>query len=423
LKLSAREGISRSEADANGLSRHRVRSIGGHLLLTLALLAACQEIALRLVFPLPEVLNFDRLAYSPQRVQSTAPSATLGHVSFVWSSEPDGVEFVHRLNLYGFRDHTWSLRPEPGVTRVAFVGDSFVEGFMAPGDSTIPRGFEAAANGDGIALETINLGIGGTSLPTYARLIRDATPLFRPAWVFVVVYANDLGTKPLDFAGFEEALVPLYSRPWRPRLLYVLDRLREHGTVPRRWTESPYPFIPPVPDPRNRFSRKGIAARSAKFVKPEIADAMRRGKFNPALASLAEVLDRQLRRKRDATPELRWADDYTDRHGARLAVVYIPAKHQVSDRYLPYLAEYSPRHKVHSFRGRIYQRQAAQLSATCRELDLPFLDLSPMLSRLEGEGQEMYWDYDGHMRPEGYLRVGEEIFHWWRQLHGEPGDI
>ena len=81
------------------------------------------EILTRAVFPLPEVLNFDRLKYAPSTLR-VEEYASLGHRSFVWASEPDATESVHRLNLYGFRDRTWALEKPPDTTRIAFVGSS-----------------------------------------------------------------------------------------------------------------------------------------------------------------------------------------------------------------------------------------------------------------------------------------------------------
>ena len=106
-----------------------------------------QELVLRAVFPLPEVLNFDRASYSHiGSVRDPSAPATLGHASVRWVSEPDGFDFVHALNLYGFRDREWRLRKPDGATRVAFFGDSFVEGFSAPAEATLPAAFAALAD-------------------------------------------------------------------------------------------------------------------------------------------------------------------------------------------------------------------------------------------------------------------------------------
>ena len=115
-------------------------------LLTAAFFLVLLEIAVRTVFPLPEALGFDRTRYSHMGFTPGAQTpSSLGHASFTWASDPDGFAFEHALNLYGFRDREWTLEAPAGATRVAFVGDSFVEGFSAPAEDTIPATFATLA--------------------------------------------------------------------------------------------------------------------------------------------------------------------------------------------------------------------------------------------------------------------------------------
>jgi len=46
-------------------------------------------------------------------------------------------------------------------------------------------------------------------------------------------------------------------------------------------------------------------------------------------------------------------------------------------------------------------------------LDIPFLDLTPILREEEDAGARMYWEYDIHMRPTGYITAGNAIYDWW----------
>ena len=106
---------------------------------------AVQELAFRLTFSLPEVLNFNRITYSalagPESVEDQQP---LSNAAYTWASDPDGAEFVHHLNIYGFRDDDWKLAKEEYSDRLLFVGDSFVEGFMSEDNETIPTVFQSA---------------------------------------------------------------------------------------------------------------------------------------------------------------------------------------------------------------------------------------------------------------------------------------
>ncbi len=382
------------------------------LLLALLLLGVLQEVALRLVFPLPEVTGFGRHAYSP--LDTAGAGTSLGHASFRWSSEPDGFSYVHRLNLYGFRDGEWRLAPEPGRTRVAFVGDSFVEGFSTDVRTTLPARFAARAAEAGLRVEALNLGVGGADLRAYARLLRDALPLFAPDDVVLVLYANDLVPTTLDADALGEPLATRRTSPWTPRLLPLLGALRSGERVARRWHEAPFDFLPAVPDPRNRFAREREAAALDAYVAPAIALAMRQGRFNPALATWFPWARKALARPVDLTPALRTLRQLVARADARLFLVYLPTKSQVSDRYIPYQQAYSPPGSAVSLVGDDFQTHARWLASSSRALGIPFLDLTTDLRALEASGRELFWRYDDHLRPEGYRTVADLVFEWWR---------
>lgn len=384
------------------------------IILALVIFAVAQEVATRAVFPLPEVTGFDRLAYSlvyPDGVP--APRIDLGHASFSWASEPDGFEFVHRLNLYGFRDRDWRLRARDGVARVAFVGDSMVEGFSAEAEDAIPQRFERLAAERGLAVEALNLGVGGGWIPSYTQLIRDAAPLLRPQAVILVLYANDLEFPEFRPEWLDDPIVPEKTHPARPRLAYVLDRLRAGRRVPRRWVSAPFPYLAATPDPRNELSHPATARLVESGATPEMVDAMRRGRLNTGLAGFFPWAARLLAQPVSVEPFLRATDAYLDALGIRLFLVYMPLKTQVSDRYQPFLVQLSKLGSVQSTLGDAYQAQARALDRNCRDLGIPFLDLTPGLARLEASGPPLFWDYDEHMRSRGYRAAAGWILDWW----------
>src|ERR1700693_4148563 len=84
----------------------RVRGAAWGLFAVLAF--ALAELGARLIFPLPEISNFNRGAYAPLAIYGpTSERTRLAHASFSWESAPDNAYFVHHLNLYGFRDRDW----------------------------------------------------------------------------------------------------------------------------------------------------------------------------------------------------------------------------------------------------------------------------------------------------------------------------
>ncbi|MGC8908675.1 MAG: SGNH/GDSL hydrolase family protein [Desulfomonilaceae bacterium] len=238
---------------------------------------AVVEIISRIIFPVAEVCNFNRILYSPlcgsfQRNHGGIEKYWLANTSFIWNSFPDKASFVHHLNLYGFRDKDWLVRK--ASQRIMFVGDSFVEGFMSSDDATIPAGFAAESEKHGYNFEVMNMGIGGAGPLEYVKLIRDAVPIFHPDHLIVVFYANDFPAPPISPRLIEERLSPCYRNAWIPRLALVSGRLLNGLPVPLRWRHGRFKFIPSIPDPANPLSNR---LDSMNGVRPEILRAMERG--------------------------------------------------------------------------------------------------------------------------------------------------
>jgi hypothetical protein len=373
-----------------------------------------QEVALRLVFPVPEVLGFDRSDYSPGLVNtSSAQHRSLANARFRWSSEPDGVESTVELNLYGFRDRDWPVRPRASGPRIAILGDSMVEGFMADAGETIPATFrKLLMDGEG-AGDVLNLGVGAAGLEEYFLLARDAVPLFRPNHAILVLYQNDFSPTVFDPRWLEGALEPERPRPWLPRLHHVVSQLTEGVPVATRWGGRPFAFVGAVPDPRNPWSDEAKASRMAEYVRTDIAVAMSSGRFNPHVVNRFNGTKRRLERAVDLTPHLSALENYLGGYSCDLWVAYLPSSLQVSDAYLAAAAEIS-KPPIHSLLAADYQRHALELGETCRALGIPCLDLTPTLRQAESRGERLYWEYDGHMRPRGYATVGRAIFDWWK---------
>jgi len=85
-----------------------------------------REIILRIIFPVPEVINFNRINYSSIiHIPEQDDPCYLSNTAFSWTSEPDRVESIVNLNLYGFRDKTWTTNRKAACPRVMFIGAAF----------------------------------------------------------------------------------------------------------------------------------------------------------------------------------------------------------------------------------------------------------------------------------------------------------
>jgi lysophospholipase L1-like esterase len=294
--------------------------------------------------------------------------------------------------------------------RIVFVGDSFVEGFMAGQDETIPAVFARRARAGGQVVEVMNLGIGATGLSDYLKLIQDAVPALSPDEVVLVFYANDFaGEPPFTPERIRPPFEPRYRPAWLPRIAQVARRLVAGEPVALRWHGEAKPFLAAVPDPSNPWTERG--AELAPKVDPDIADAMRRGTFNPYAVDELDEYAFQFRKVVDVTAHLTFLRDFLAARGVRLRLAYLPYPAQVSDYYIAFKHRFGGR-AVTSMGGAEFQVQAAHLAEVATRLDVPFLDLTPQIRAREAAGEHLYWDYDHHFRPAGYAFVAETLYAW-----------
>lgn len=375
-----------------------------------------QEAALRAVFPVPDVLGFNRLNYAGKLADHVKlPSRTLAHMTLWWWSEPDGASFTSALNLHGFRDRSWTLEKPDARRRIAFVGDSFVEGLGAADGETLVDQFARSADEQGLGIEVLNWGAGGFGLGNYARLIADAVPLFMPDDLMLVLYMNDTYEIPAGDDLMRGTIAPRSPDFWRPRLLHVLESLRLKRNVIRRW-QQPAGDDPKPMNVQPRFDADPKLLRNVeRFVEPALAEAMKAGRLNPAATNLLNRSERVLPLRVEVTDYLRALKAWLDERQVRLWVSYIPSLNQVSDAYLPAQRQISAAIRSPSLTADRFQQNARDIGRACRRLGLPYLDLTPELRSAEAEGQRLYWPYDGHMSAAGYRRVGEALVAWWQR--------
>ncbi|HVF70002.1 MAG TPA: SGNH/GDSL hydrolase family protein [Chthoniobacterales bacterium] len=380
-----------------------------------ALLFAGQETLFRGIFPLPEIRNFNRVNYSAFTARGQTATSFAGarrpamNATVRWNSRPDGASYDIHLNLYGFRDRDWQLPPTTGRERVMFVGDSLVEGFMATDGETIPAGYARAAAQRRKPVEAMNFGVGGAGIDNYLRLMRDAVPLFRPHRIVVVIYANDLPYSLPNPVPVAIPLAPITEPSFRPRLLAVLGRVVQRQVVPRRWYARAALFVPVVPDPLNPWTDP---PQEFAKIDPAIAEAMRRGDFNPFVVNLLNHARMALRQPVEPRPALKVMQEIAASAQAELHLVYLPLSTQVSDYYVRFQQKYAYDSSTESLMGDEYQLHSGSLATACGELGIPFLDLTPLLRKAETGGEHLYWNFDEHLRGASYLRVGATIEAW-----------
>lgn len=382
-------------------------------LLSLALL----EAICRVVFPLPEIENLNRIEFTPtalfggtQQGNRESPPP-LRNVRLQWISDPDGFVFTHTLNLYGFRTPDFRIAKAPGTTRVAIVGDSFAEGFGADDDHTIARVFERAA-GDGV--EVINLGVAATGLPEYLELANVAQSLLGADLVVIVTFQNDFPPPFFDDEKKLEPRSPVWTNPWQSRFLRVWREKAAGLPVASIVYGEPRPFFLPVPDPSNPL----VFNPNPAGIPQPIRRAMEQGRFNPFANGVPRGVENTVPVDLGSRPATRsYLEAYRDlaeRYGSKLLLAFLPLHVTVSDYYYPFWNQLGEPFREPTLTGPKYRRHAPYLAKVAGELGVAFLDLTAPIEAHERRGEHLFHGYDEHMTNRGYTVVGQELLEFAR---------
>lgn len=146
--------------------------------------------------------------------------------TFFWNGRnPYCIEFGVQVttNRLGFRDREWSVAKPPGRTRIAVLGDSFVEAIQVPIEETAPRQLERLLN-ERLApasIEALNFGVSnfgvGQYLMTYDHYVRQ----FQPD--FVVAFASYLNFTRTTQRELSSRLQEFYALSVRPTYRIAAD--------------------------------------------------------------------------------------------------------------------------------------------------------------------------------------------------------
>lgn len=368
------------------------------------------EISLRICFPIPELSNFNRINYQILDREDDY-SGYLRNIQMTWRSVLDtNYAFVHDLNRYGYRDpKEWKQEKKAGVKRIFFLGDSFVEGMMSTANSTIPMGYESEAKLESKEIEWFNCGMMGVGFNEYIKFLKDAVPIFLPDEVYLVMYSND--------APFQreylptERLNPSEYSFWEPRIFVLIKSIKQGDPIPFQFYPESRPFYKPVPDPGNPWTRNEQELK--KEVVPKIAEAMKKGDFNYFRTNWILEEQKFLKSQIDITDKLVFLKKFLDQYGVNLQLFYVPSRSQVTNFYYQFerqaclnkCPDYIDLTTVE------YQQHAKTIAQDCKNLGIPFYDLTSLIRKEEESGNHLYWNYDDHMRGKGYLLLGKQIYH------------
>ncbi len=416
---TARPQAPRSPVSATSSSGRRVVAVVRNLaLLAAGLLAglALLEVGLRLATPNPN-----------KQVNATAEPrfgwANVPGFRGYWSAWPEYGDVPVRINGRGLRDDREIPYAKPaGTFRIFLVGDSFIEEKQVPREETFPYLLEKMLNADRspVRFEVLNAGVSGFATDQEVLLYELEGTRYEADLVLVGFFGNDdvtdsygettRGTpapKPyfqasrgaLDLTDFP---VKIEARAGEQLTFWVrLRRFLQHNSRVYFLARTAMPRL--APGLYNGVMTTGLVA-------PLEADSdgweIPPHYFIHALPAPAEI-ERALAIEQALFLRLKAG---AARHGARVAVVSMPAHYQVNDgRWQRTLLKYP------AMKGLRWDlaRPDSVLQPYLEAHGILYLYLAPELRRQWlAKGRPLYGRVDTHMNAEGYLLVAQLTHDW-----------
>jgi lysophospholipase L1-like esterase len=282
-----------------------------------------------------------------------------------WRLRPLAVDFTVdkpvRVNAAGFRDREFATTREPGVARVACVGDSYTYGWGVELEESYPKQLERRLSSKSTA-EVLNFGVFGYNADQVLETLRSQVAPYAPDLVLYGFYWDDLlpvRAELMRRETFESRLesegqgASLFRRTLRHSraLFFAVDRARAIEA-----SMSP---------PRTRFFQCYRAILAGE-------DDTIRDLWDGEARAICDMRDECTRR------------------GSRFAVVLWPLEAQV-------LSDQQACH---------FQDRAQRI---CDAAGVPLISMLEPLRSIAREGKAPYLPFEKHPTPEGYRRCSEKI--------------
>ena len=271
-----------------------------------------------------------------------------------------------QTNALGYRNP--ELDAEKNRFRILFLGDSITFGDYVQEEETFVRLVENQAALHGQNWETINAGVGGISLKNEISILYETGLLTRPDVVVVGFYLNDFQESPGVYIRSMPSLLQ------RSRLLFHAARLVQLYTAvensENERTDTRYETAD-VESWQQEFenelaTRNGRSKEEIHFMQ-EVLESFGDwgGAWSPHMWQLTRPLFTELKR-------------LSGEHGFELLVVAFPVRQQVEAEGL-------------------YDYPQARLAELATDLNIPLLDLLPLLrEERQRSAEPIYYDHCHH---------------------------
>lgn len=329
------------------------------------------------------------------------------------SSQEGEYNAMAHVNSLGYRGAEFSREKEPGKIRIFAVGDSFTFGVGAEDNETIPYLLESQLKGQKKSVEVINAGVGHTSPITHYVNLRDIHLQYHPDMVLLLLDLTDLQDdwhsgrhavydKNGEITGFNLTMIDGRRSWWLLSTYYSAFCKYFHNRLVRMiW----------------KINDMGLK---------EYARAVKEGKKAKALiANSHDLKSDKVIMEYDLLVFARGRDrkDVIDKHFRRTAKYLLKIKDMLDQRHIPMVLVMYPygiqvggeqwgKGRVHwGFEeGKTYDNTYAFeiVEQFARENKIPFINTFQDFRRAD-PNKKYFFDYDGHLTPEGNKIVADVI--------------
>lgn len=348
-------------------------------------------------------------------------------------------EYSFNTNDEGLRYRTLPLANMTGEFRVFVVGDSFTEGVGVNDGERFTDLLERDFLLLGAPVLFINGGLSGTGPLEYGRMYLHVGRKYQPDALLIAVFANDVtntfaylkkerlyGNMSLDEEVIDnnELLEQLF-----PHLLTLLFMATERNVFSAG--HAPVNFQKDLEDEarERKIPQARIDAMTESIPAALVAD-VNRGVFgrsilgnavtNPTYWADSLDIDTAIADRKWHSVKILMTETVNQARsdGLRVAVLYIPTRYQyVPDSH----NETNPQIKVgmeirHHWLTGTSELQN-RLASWVDEMQLPFLDLTPMLREASHDELNVVYAVDGHWNPLGHRLAADAIADWLTSEH------
>lgn len=279
----------------------------------------------------------------------------------------------YRINSSGLRGSEIAVKKHPGTYRIVAIGDSFTFGMAVDQQETFPERLGAFLKRANLNCEVINCGVIGHNMWQHCETLKRKALAFSPDLVILALFFDDISgyapphKKPGEwqkFSPFRKKKLPsIMSNIYLYNFLNNTDELIKYRY---RYREG-HDYL------------KSIEERKKDIGSPNIRDANYRAMAGELEKEDSEGFSHTLKRFVSRCRE----------KGAKILVVIIPDSIQLNEVEL---------------QG--FNRLVQDL---CERMQVPFLDMTPVLESQKDLSSLYLFPIDAHNSPKGQRIIGETI--------------